>query len=238
MSTSEGIPDAALRMAYADPVQFGEQLCSVGGEPMDFSGQFRFWKEPLRAVCDPSTERVHVWNMARGVGKTEQGSLAYLFNPVTNPYNDAMYSVPRSDQLSSFIKMKVQRKVEGSRRGHEDNPPFLQTLFRDSEISVKRNELKTPPEASGSILQARSAWGGGKAIQEFHGAFGIADEVFQSRVGSITTPTVAYQIFAPRSFQSYVGSITTRCWERATLRVMDTSILLRLDYDSRVRRRG
>lgn len=144
---------------------------------MDFSGQFRFWKEPLRAVCDPDTERVHVWNKARGVGKTEQASLAYLFNPMTNPYNDALYSVPRSDQLSSFVKMKVQRKVEGSRRGHPENPPILQTQFREPDISVKRNELKTPPDGSGSILQARSAWGDGRALQEFHGSFGIADEV-------------------------------------------------------------
>lgn len=175
----KGIPDVALRMAWADPVQYGEQLLSVGNEPMDFSGQFRFWKEPLRAVCDPDSPRVHVWNKARGVGKTEQASVSYLFNSTTNVMNDGLYAVPRSDQLSSFMKMKVQRKVEGSRRGHPDNPPVLMSMLRGSEVSVKRNEFLPPPEGSGSILQARSAWGDGRAIQEFHGSFGIADEVGQ-----------------------------------------------------------
>jgi len=166
----EGIPTEELRKANASPVEFAERLLPAGGAPMDFSGEYQYWKEPLEAAADPETPRIHLWVYARGLGKTEDAGIIYVYTPVTNAMTDIMYGVPRSDQLSSFMKGKVRRKVRNSRDA-EGKPPFLLTCLDDNDVTVKRNQFD-----NGSIAEARTAWGTGEALQGFHGSMGIADE--------------------------------------------------------------
>lgn len=165
---SGSIPDAALAAAHDDIVAFAEELTRINGEPVDYSGPYRFWKEPLRAVVDPDTERVHAWKMGRGLGKTEQSTLPELYLSVTRRMHDALHAIPRSDQLNSYMKRTMARKVETS----AGDPPILEAALESGSLAVKRNKFR-----SGSFLEGRSAWADGRSIQGFHGGFGAADEI-------------------------------------------------------------
>ena len=172
------IPDGVLQRANQDIIRFGEDLISVDGQPMDFSGQYRYWKQPLRDAADPDTPRHHVWTFGRGLGKSVDAALLYLNIPATNRMTDALYATPRADQLSSFMNMHVDRMVSGSRRGSEDATPILKAML-DGGLNIKRNQFLTPPAGTGSIMESRTAWSDGKALQGFHGAIGVADEFGQ-----------------------------------------------------------
>lgn len=166
--TSDGsIPDAELREARNDIVAWAEHLVKINGTRMDYSGDYQYWQEPLRAVMREDTERIHIWKMARGMGKTVQSSIPEVMIPTTRQMHDVIHTVPRSDQLNSFMKRTVARMVETSR----GDPPILEAMLEDSRLAVKRNKFKT-----GSFLEGRSAWGDGRSIQGFHGQFGTADE--------------------------------------------------------------
>ena len=56
-ATASGDPDATERFRQAgdDIIRWCEDLTTIDGDPMDYSGGFRFWKEPMRAVVDPET---------------------------------------------------------------------------------------------------------------------------------------------------------------------------------------
>jgi len=163
------IPDDDLEAAREDIIQFAERLLRVNGKQFDYSGEYQFWQEPLRAVVADDTERIHIWKMARGLGKTEQESIVELFIPSTGKMMDIMHSVPRADQLNSYMNRTVGRKVETS----AGDPPILMSMLDNNRnrVAVKRNKWIT-----GSFLEGRSAWGDGRAIQGFHGQFGAADE--------------------------------------------------------------
>jgi len=105
-------------------------------------------------------------------------ALLYLYLPATNRMTDALYATPRADQLSSFMNMQVQRMVDGSRRGTGDAEPILRALL-DGSLKIKRNRFKAPPAGTGSIMESRTAWSDGKALQGFHGSTGLADEFGQ-----------------------------------------------------------
>lgn len=161
------IPDEELEAARDDVIAWAESLTMVNGNPVDYSGDFSFWTEPLQAVMDPETAKIHIWKMARGMGKTEQSSIPLLKIPSTNQMKDVIHSVPRQDQLNSFMNRTVARKVDTSR----GEPPILQAMLKDSSLSVKRNQFATE-----SYLEGRSAWGDGRSLQGFHGCYGNADE--------------------------------------------------------------
>jgi len=169
------ISDHVLRKANRDVIDFGEELVSVDGEPMDFSGQYRYWKQPLRDACDPDSPRHHVWPFGRGLGKSVDAGLFFLHTPATNRMMDTLYATPRADQLSSFMTMTVGRMVDNSRRGTPDSQPILKAMLQGS-LNIKRNQFQTPPAGTGSVMEARTAWSDGKALQGFHGAVGVADE--------------------------------------------------------------
>jgi hypothetical protein len=175
---SGAIPDPVLQRANQDIIAFGEELVSVDGSPMDFSGQYRYWKQPLRDATDPDTPRHHVWPYGRGLGKSVDAGLLYLSVPASNRMTDALYATPRADQLSSFMNMTVGRMVDNSRRGSPDNPPILRAMLQGS-LNIKRNQFQTPPAGTGSVMESRTAWSDGKALQGFHGAIGVADEFGQ-----------------------------------------------------------
>jgi len=175
---SGAIPDPVLQQANRDIISFGEELISVDGQPMDFSGQYRYWKQPLRDATDPDSPRHHVWPFGRGLGKSIDAGLFFLDVPATNRMADALYATPRADQLSSFMNMTVGRMVDGSRRGAPDAPPILQAML-DGSLNIKRNQFQTPPAGTASVMEARTAWSDGRALQGFHGAVGVADEFGQ-----------------------------------------------------------
>lgn len=172
------IPNRALQKANGDIIDFAEELVSVDGQPMDFSGQYRFWKQPVRDATDPDAPRHHVWTFGRGLGKSVDAGLVYLDVPATNRMTDALYATPRADQLSSFMNMTVGRMVDGSRRGSPDNPPILRAMLQGT-LNIKRNQFQSPPQGTGSVMESRTAWSDGKALQGFHGALGVADEFGQ-----------------------------------------------------------
>lgn len=172
------IPTPVLQAAGQDIVEFAERLCAYDGQPMDFSGDYRYWQEPLRAAVDPDLSRYHIWLFARGLGKSVDAALTYLYTPATGRMTDALYATPRADQLSSFMNMHVDRLVSASRRGDPDAPPILQAMLQGS-LNIKRNQFQAPPAGTGSIMESRTAWSDGKALQGFHGALGVADEFGQ-----------------------------------------------------------
>ena len=167
-SESGSIPDEELDAARKDIVSWAETLVRINGQMLDYQGDYQYWQEPLRAVMDPETERIHIWKMARGMGKTVQSGIPELKLPSTRKMMDVIHTVPRSDQLNSYMKRTVARAVETS----AGDPPILEEMLADSRVAVKRNKFRT-----GSFLEGRSAWGDGRSIQGFHGQFGTADEV-------------------------------------------------------------
>jgi hypothetical protein len=168
-SESDGrIPTEELEAASGDIIQWAESLVKINGDRLGYQGDYRYWQEPLRAVMDPESERIHIWKMARGMGKTVQSGLPLVKIPSTRKMHDVIHTVPRSDQLNSFMKRTVARMIETSR----GDPPVLDSMLADSRVAVKRNKWRT-----GSFLEGRSAWGDGRSIQGFHGQYGNADEV-------------------------------------------------------------
>lgn len=167
------IPDDVLERAREDVIAFAEELTTIDGRPVDFSGEYRYMKEPLRAVADPETPRIHMWTMNRGGGKSENAKIPFAWVAITRILQDVLYAVPRSDQLSDFMNLKVGRMFRNSR----GEPPILMEMLDSPKIAVKRNQLAPYPEGSGSVIQGRSAWNDGRALQGFHGNFGIADEI-------------------------------------------------------------
>lgn len=165
--TDGSIPTEKLEESRKDIVRWAENLTLINGDPVDYSGKYRFWKQPLRDVVDGDTPKIHIWKMARGMGKTEQSAYPLLKIPSTTPMKDVMHSVPRQDQLNSFMNRTVSRKVDTS----VGDPPILQAMLKDSSMSVKRNQWITE-----SYLEGRSAWGDGRSLQGFHGCYGNADE--------------------------------------------------------------
>lgn len=161
------IPTEDLQKASQDIINWAETLVKIDGEPLDYQGDYRYWQEPLRAVVDESTARIHIWKMARGMGKTVQSGIPELKLPTTRRMADVIHTVPRSDQLNSYMKRTISRMIETS----AGNPPILEAMMADPNVAVKRNKFKT-----GSFLEGRSAWGDGRSIQGFHGIFGSADE--------------------------------------------------------------
>ena len=162
------VPTQELDAASEDIITWAETLVKINGDPLDYQGEYQFWQEPLRSVMDPETERIHIWKMARGLGKTVQSGLPLLKIPSTRRMCDVIHTVPRSDQLNSFMKRTVARMITTSR----GRPPVLASMLSDSSVAVKRNRFRT-----GSFLEGRSAWGDGRSIQGFHGQYGNADEV-------------------------------------------------------------
>jgi len=175
--TASGDATARQRFQQAgdDIIRWCEDLTTIDGDPMDYSGGFRFWKEPMRAVVDPETPEEHLWCIARGVGKTEQSARVKWYFGTTQKMRDCIYSTPRMRQIRTFQKTIVRRMVDGSR----GDPPILKGLLDTSDVHVQRNDLRSPPNGPGSVLEARSAWNDGNQIQGYHGHFGIADETQQ-----------------------------------------------------------
>lgn len=166
--------ESVLSDARDDPVAWAEQLTTIDGEPIDYSGVWRFWKEPLRAVCSGDTPNNHFWNFARGLGKTEQAARAKWFMATTNRLLDAIYSTPRMRQIRTFQKTVVRRMVQSSR----GDPPILRRLLDAPEVRVQRNDLKAT-NGPGSVMEARTAWNDGNQLQGYRGQFGIGDEFQQ-----------------------------------------------------------
>lgn len=167
------IPDDVLQAAREDVIDFAEGLTTIDGRPVDYSGDFRYMREPLREVVDPESPRIHMWCFNRGGGKSENAKIPFGWVAITRIFQDVLYAVPRSDQLSDFMNLKVGRMFRNSR----GEPPILMEMLDGPDVAVKRNKLKPYPEGSGSVLQGRSAWNDGRAIQGFHGHVGIADEI-------------------------------------------------------------
>lgn len=172
---ASGIPPEVFRRAGQDIVAWCEDLTTIDGRPIDYSGGFRFLKEPLRAVVDPDAPDIHIWNFARGLGKTEQAARVKWHFATTNKFRDVIYSTPRMRQIRTFQKTVVRRMVDGSR----GDPPYLQTKVDSPDVRVQRNDIVSPPNGTGSVLEARSAWNDGNQIQGFHGHFGNGDEIQQ-----------------------------------------------------------
>lgn len=192
-------------------IPYAERLTRINGEPANYDEEFRFWREPLEAVVDPDTERIHIWRMARGLGKTEQSSYPELYLPTTRGMVDVIHTTPRSDQLSSYMNRTVARKL-GTSAG---DPPILQALLSDSALAVKRNKFHT-----GSFLEGRSAWGDGRSIQGFHGSFGVADEIQNWTVGAIQNLKEAIDVGMGRILftgtPDYEGTIYHEHWQEST----------------------
>lgn len=211
-SESESIvPTEDLEEARKDIVAFGENLTLVNGDPLDYSDEYRYWQEPLRAVVDEETERIHIWKMARGMGKTEQSGLPELYIPITNRMQDVIHTVPRSDQLNSFMKRTMARKVETSR----GDPPILEQFLEDNRLAVKRNKFIT-----GSFLEGRSAWGDGRSIQGFHGQFGTADEAQNWTAAALANLKEAIDSGMARVLLTgtpdYEGTVYHEHWQEST----------------------
>lgn len=170
-----GIPEDVFRAAGQDIIRWCEDLTTIDGDPMDYSGQYRFWKEPMRAVVDPDTPEEHIWCIARGVGKTEQSARVKWHFGTTEKMRDTIYATPRMRQIRTFQKTIVRRMVDGSR----GDPPILKALLDTNDVHVQRNDIRSPPNGTGSVLEARSAWNDGNQLQGYHGHFGIADETQQ-----------------------------------------------------------
>lgn len=170
-----GIGGDILKEARKDPVQWAEDLTTIDGEPMDYSGGFRFWKEPMRAVADPETPPEHLWLFARGVGKTEQSARVKWWFGTTRQMRDCIYATPRMRQIRTFQKTVVRRMVTGSR----GDPPLLKDLLDGAKVNVQRNDLVQPPNGPGSVMESRSAWNNGSQIQGYHGHMGVLDELQQ-----------------------------------------------------------
>jgi len=166
--TDGSVPTEELEAASDDIIAWAESLAKIDGQRLDYSGDYQYWQEPLRGVMNPDTERIHIWKMARGMGKTVQSALPLIKIPSTRQMHDVIHTVPRSDQLNSFMKRTVARLIETSR----GNPPVLEAMLSDTSVAVKRNKWRT-----GSFLEGRSSWGDGRSIQGFHGSYGNADEV-------------------------------------------------------------
>jgi hypothetical protein len=164
-----------LDEANADPVKWAENLTTIDGDPVDYSEEYRFWKEPMRAFADPDAPEEHIWNFARGLGKTEQSARVKWHSGTTQPMRDCIYSTPRMRQIRTFQKTVVRRMIHGSR----GDPPFLLGLLDGNEVHVQRNDLKGPPAGPGSVMETRSAWNDGSQIQGYHGHRGVADEMQQ-----------------------------------------------------------
>lgn len=174
-TSSNMIPDDVLERARDDVVDFSENLTTIDGQPADYSGKYRYLREPMREVVNPDSPRLHMWVMARGSGKSETAVRPLGYVAATKPLQDVMYAVPRSDQLSDFMNLKLGRMFRQS-RGAPD-APILMEMLDGHDIAVKRNQFKPYPNGSGSVVQGRSAWNDGRAIQGFHGTTGVADEV-------------------------------------------------------------
>lgn len=145
--TATGDPSAneRFRQAGDDIIRWCEDLTTIDGDPMDYSGGFRFWKEPMRAVVDPETPEEHLWCIARGVGKTEQSARVKWYFGTTQRMRDCIYSTPRMRQIRTFQKTIVRRMVDGSR----GDPPILKALLDTSDVHVQRNDLRSPPNGPG-----------------------------------------------------------------------------------------
>jgi len=192
-------------------IPFAERLTRINGEPADYSGEYRFWRAPLEAVVDPDAERVHIWKMGRGLGKTEQSSIPELYLPTTRRMVDVLHTVPRSDQLNSYMKRTMARKVETS----AGDPPILEMLLADSSLAVKRNKFLTE-----SFLEARSAWADGRSIRGFHGPFGTADEVQDWTAAAISNLKEAIDVGMSRVLMTgtpdYEGTVYHEHWQQST----------------------
>lgn len=173
--TTSDTHDERFRKVGNDPVKWAEELTTLDGEPLDYSGQFRFWKEPMRAVVDDDAPEEHLWLFARGLGKTEQSGRVKWFFGTTEKMRDCLYATCRMRQIRTFQKTIIRRMVNGSR----GDPPFLKAILDSNEVHVQRNDLKQPPNGPGSVLEARSAWNDGNQIQGYHGHMGVFDEIQQ-----------------------------------------------------------
>lgn len=205
------IPTEELEEARDDVVAFGEHLARINGEPLEYHGEYQYWQEPLRAVTDPDTERIHIWKMARGMGKTVQSSIAEVYVPTTGRMKDVIHTVPRADQLNSYMKRTVARMVETSR----GDPPILQEFLEDNRVAVKRNKWIT-----GSFLEGRSAWGDGRSIQGFHGQFGTADEAQNWTAAALSNLKEAIDSGMARVLLTgtpdYEGTVYHEHWQEST----------------------
>lgn len=173
--STHGIGREGFREVGEDPVKWAEDLTTMDGERLDYSGDFRFWKEPMRAIVADDAPEEHVWCIARGVGKTEQSGRVKWFFGTTEKMRDCLYATPRMRQIRTFQKTIVRRMVNGSR----GDPPILKDMLDGNEVHVQRNDLQQPPDGPGSVLEARSAWNDGNQIQGYHGHMGVFDEIQQ-----------------------------------------------------------
>jgi hypothetical protein len=211
-SESEGaIPTEELEQARDDIIQWAESLVKINGTRVDYQGDYRYWKEPLRAVVDPDTERIHIWKMARGQGKTVQSSIVEAHIPTTRQMHDIIHTVPRSDQLNSYMKRTMARMIETSR----GDPPILEAMLEDNRVAVKRNKFRT-----GSFLEGRSAWGDGRSIQGFHGQFGTADEAQNWTTAALSNLKEAIDSGLARVLLTgtpdYEGTVYHEHWQEST----------------------
>lgn len=172
---ASGIPPETLRRAHADPVTWAEELTTIDGDKVDYSGKYRFWQQPIRDVVAEDSPEEHVWLFARGIGKTEQSARVKWHYGTTEEMRDAMYATTRMRQIRTFQKTTVRRMVNGSR----GDPPILKDLLDGPEVHVQRNDIRSPPHGTGSVLEARSAWNDGNQLQGYHGHFGVFDEIQQ-----------------------------------------------------------
>lgn len=180
----EPIPTEVLQRARQDPVRWAEDLTTIDGEPPDFSGEFRYLKEPLRAVVDPDTERIHMWVWGRGVGKTKQAAFAKGFVGSTRRFSDTLAASARKKTISSFAKRDLRRMFRTSRP--DMGAPILMDLLKDSTFHVESNEFKEPPEGPGGLMETRTAWGDGESLQGFHGEWAVGDEIQQWNMRAIS----------------------------------------------------